>query len=571
MAYSLLSSSDHLDNMPVLVPDLENGAQTSQDQQSSITEYKVFKRRYIGLVTLSLLNVICSWGWLSFAAISTETTTLFGFSSESPINWLSTTTLFAYIAMSPAVSYTLSRSNSVRPALFICGSLVTIGNWLRYIGTLKEIFPLLMVGQIFIGLAQPFALGSVGYFTDMWFTSSSRVTANSIASISNPLGGAIGQLVGPLMVGSDLSKIKDFMLVTAILASAISLLVLVTPGTPPIPPCPSALIPKLSLRTSIQRLVRSPLYIAIFIMFTIYVGLFNAYSTYINQIMAPYGYSSDNAGITGAILIGSGVVCCAIASPLIDKTHNFLLVIKIVLPIMSACYIALIFANTYSNQLVGPFLVSGVLGGVSFTLLPALLEWVQEQTSPVTPALSGAILWNGGNFLGAILIIILNEMKSGSNNSMRNAMILMAVLANVGMLPSWFLRNAVTNSRIDLDRTHSQSNQTETLRDSSDLESEPIIIERSSALGGYNEESHQSQTKTASESHDTTIDTTKDTKSSICTIEVVDEKKYPAVNAPSSPDCNLTVVDTTDEKQRPSSDSTFYLPSTNLTSTHTKT
>lgn len=416
--------------------------------------YKVYKRRWIGILALSLLNIMTSWGWLSFSALSTETTLLFGFKTDAPVNWLSTSVLFAYVVASPAVAWVLTRK-SVKPAIIICAILCALGNWLRYIGVVKKIFGLLMVGQILIGIAQPFALSSTGYYTDMWFTSSSRVSANAISSISNPLGGAIAQLVGPLMV-SDPSQLKTFILLTAALASAFGLVVLAVPSHPPLPPCPSAMIIKLSLRESLHALVRSPVYIALFSLFSIYVGLFNSYSTYINQIMGPYGYSSDEAGITGVILIVAGIVCCAIVSPLIDRTHNFVLLVKLAIPIMAACYIALNFTSTKSLQLIGPYLVSGVLGAVSFSILPALLEWVQEQTSPVTPALSSGILWNGGNFFGAIFIIIMNALKfhpdEGSPpGNMRNALIFQTVIAGLGLIPVWFVKLAQKNSRVVLD------------------------------------------------------------------------------------------------------------------------
>jgi hypothetical protein len=54
-----------------------------------------------------------------------------------------------------------------------------VGNWLRYAGTKKNIFALVMVGQIFIGLAQPFGLSSITFYTDKWFTSSSRVSVKT--------------------------------------------------------------------------------------------------------------------------------------------------------------------------------------------------------------------------------------------------------------------------------------------------------------------------------------------------------------------------------------------------------
>lgn len=433
----------------------DNLSRQSPDLDTSIQQYKVYKRRWIGLLALALLNIMTSWGWLTFAAISGQTQDHFAFDSAAPVNWLSTAILFAYVAVSPVVAWVLTKNQSVKPALMICALLCAVGNWLRYLGVVKKLYGVLMLGQLLIGCAQPFALSSTGYYTDMWFTSSSRVSANAISSIANPLGGAIAQLIGPLMV-SQPHQLSNFVLLTAGLASAAGLVVLAVPARPALPPCPSALITKLSLLESIKALARSPLYLALLTMFSIYVGLFNAYTTYINQIMGPYGYSSDEAGIAGAILIVAGIICCGIASPLIDRTHNFILLIKIALPIMAACYIALNFTQTKSLQLVGPYLVSGVLGGVSFAILPVLLEWVQEQTSPVTPALSSAILWCGGSLVGAFVIIAMNALKKGPNEgnppgNMGNALILQTVLGCVGVLPVWFVRQAHGNSRVELD------------------------------------------------------------------------------------------------------------------------
>lgn len=56
-----------------------------------------------------------------------------------------------------------------------------------------------MLGQILIGFAQPFVLSSPTYYSDAWFTSRGRVTATALASLSNPFGAAIGQLVNPFL------------------------------------------------------------------------------------------------------------------------------------------------------------------------------------------------------------------------------------------------------------------------------------------------------------------------------------------------------------------------------------
>ncbi|KAH8428190.1 putative cell surface receptor/MFS transporter (FLVCR) [Aspergillus melleus] len=62
--------------------------------------YKVYKRRFWGLLQLVLLNIVVSWDWLTFSSISTTASEHFGV-SESAINWLSTGYLFAFCVASP--------------------------------------------------------------------------------------------------------------------------------------------------------------------------------------------------------------------------------------------------------------------------------------------------------------------------------------------------------------------------------------------------------------------------------------------------------------------------------------
>lgn len=446
------SDDKHSGGSNVVELEVDNDINTS----NSNGQYKTYKRRWLGILCLALMNICISWGWLSFSALSSFTRDYFELSGEGPVNWLSTVILFSYIVISPLTWYVLIKKN-IRWSLWICGALAIIGNWLRYAGAEKKLFGLVMFGQILIGFAQPFALSSPTFYTDLWFTSRSRVSANAIASLANPLGGAIAQLVGPAVVTKN-DELPTFVLITAIVTTACSLTTLIVPAVPPLPPCPSSTIVKLPWMESIPRLFKNTKFIAVFLMFSIYVGFFNAFSTYINQIMEPYGYTADEAGIGGAILIVAGIVFSAITSPILDRTHRFLLLIKIQVPLIAACYIATIFMSTKSQQLVGPYLVCALLGMISFSLLPVFLEWNQEQTSPVDPAVSAAFLWMGGQLFGAIFIIIMNALKYGDDQgdppaNMRRALIFEAVIACVGVLPIWLIRNSSDNRRVNMDRS----------------------------------------------------------------------------------------------------------------------
>lgn len=420
-------------------------------------QYKVYKRRWLGILSMALLNIANSWGWLSFSAISNYTADYFDLNSESPVNWLSTVILFSFIVVSPIVWWVLIKKGT-RFGLIVCGILTIIGNWLRYAGTVKKLFGLVMFGQILIGFAQPFALASPAYYTDIWFTSRSRVSANAIASLANPLGGAIAQLVGPAIV-TKTSEMPTFMVITAGVSTACAASALLVQSRPPLPPCPSSTITKYPLMQSIKALCVNLRFLAAFVMFSIYVGFFNAFSTYINQIMEPYGYSSDEAGYAGAILIVAGIVFTAVTSPLIDRFHQYLWVIKIQVPLVAGLYVAAIFMSTSDGQLEGPFIVCAFLGMLSFSLLPVFLEWTQEQTSPVDPAISSTLLWCGGQLFGAIFIIVMDALKYDSDQgsppgNMRRSLIFEAVIACVGILPIWFVWNSKDNIRANMDRKY---------------------------------------------------------------------------------------------------------------------
>ncbi|KAK4994527.1 hypothetical protein LTR66_005461 [Elasticomyces elasticus] len=66
--------------------------------------YRVYKRRFFGLTQLVLLNIVVSWDWLTFSAVSFHSAEYFDV-SETTINWLSTGFLFAFVIISPYVKY----------------------------------------------------------------------------------------------------------------------------------------------------------------------------------------------------------------------------------------------------------------------------------------------------------------------------------------------------------------------------------------------------------------------------------------------------------------------------------
>jgi FLVCR family MFS transporter 7 len=422
-----LPASDHQDDLT----GLRSVTPEDVERHDVETTYRVYKVRFFGLAQLVLLNIVVSWDWLTFSAVSTTSAQYFRV-SESAINWLSTGFLFAFVAVSPLVIYTLNKGGP-KAAIVTASVLVLVGNWIRYAGARATDghFGVVMFGQIIIGFAQPFVLSAPTRYSNLWFSDNGRVSATAVASLANPLGAALGQLIGPFWA-TDASSIPSMVLYTSIISTVASLPSFFIPAAPKTPPSAMAVDEKLNLREALHELPRNASFYLILLPFSVYVGQFNAVSSLINQIFEPYGFSEDEAGIAGALLIVVGLVSSAIVSPYVDRTKRYLPVIKVIVPLIAVCYLALIWMPQ-TRSLPGPYVICSLLGATSFSLLPCALEYLVIITHPVSPEISSTICWSAGQLLGAVFIIIMDALKGGTpgepDGSMKRALIFQAVIA----------------------------------------------------------------------------------------------------------------------------------------------
>ncbi|TVY90548.1 Solute carrier family 49 member A3 [Lachnellula willkommii] len=272
-------------------------------EEENTVEYKVYRRRWFGLVQLVLLNIVVSWDWLTFAANSTTVAEYFD-TTESAVNWLSTGFLFAFVVASPLVVFTLHRGGP-RPSIVTASVLLLLGNWIRYGATRSGPngnFGGVMFGQILTGLAQPFVLAAPTRYSDLWFTNRGRVAATAVMSLANPFGGALAQLVDPAWADKA-RDVPDMVLYITIIATIASVPSFFIPSHPPTPSSASGHEAKQPLLPSLRFLFSSPEFYMIMIPFTFYVGLFNSISSLINQMLEPYSFSETDAGIAGGLLI----------------------------------------------------------------------------------------------------------------------------------------------------------------------------------------------------------------------------------------------------------------------------
>ncbi|ETS74308.1 hypothetical protein PFICI_14174 [Pestalotiopsis fici W106-1] len=409
---------------------VEEGSITERAGAGS-AEYRVYKKRWFGLAILTLMNIIVSWDWLTFSPVSQFAAEYYGV-DESVINWLSIGFFFIFVVVSPLTIWMLHMNPKI--SIMTAAALMLVGNWIRYAGSHSSDggnFGVVMFGQLLIGASQSFVLSAPTRYSDLWFTPRGRIGATAIMSLANPFGGALGQLIVPFMV-TKASDTSSMVLYVSIIATVICIPSFFVPAKPPTPPAHSGETVKESLLTSARKLSKSVEFWLLYIPFSIFVGFFNSISSLLNQMMQPYGFTSDEAGIAGAVLIVVGLVASAITSPILDRTKKFLLAVKIAVPIIAICYLIFIWMPA-TRDLAGPYVVLAILGAASFSLVPVALEFLIELSHPCSPEVTSTLGWATGQLFGAIFILISNALKAGPDANppynMDRALIFQGVVA----------------------------------------------------------------------------------------------------------------------------------------------
>ncbi|KAM6150874.1 solute carrier family 49 member A3 isoform 3-T3 [Erethizon dorsatum] len=200
-------------------------------------------------------------------------------------------------------------------------SLQTIlGAWLNFLGSALRALPCMavgipnpfaffMAGQSLCALAQTLVI-SPAKLAALWFPEHQRATANMIATMSNPLGVLVANLLSLALVkkGEDIPLMLGVYIIPASLACLLAT-TCIWESVPPIPPSAGAasstsekFLPGLLL------LLQNKAYVILAMCFGGGIGVFSSFSALLEQILCVSGYSSV------AQLQGQAIVLAAICS-----------------------------------------------------------------------------------------------------------------------------------------------------------------------------------------------------------------------------------------------------------------
>jgi len=176
------------------------------------------------------------------------------------------------------------------------------------------------------GIGQPFLLNAPAKLAAFWFRPNTRAIATTIGSVSNPIGIAIGFGLPGIIVTSSKSKeeIGNLMLVEACLSTAVFIsCIIFFKSKPKTPPSNSADMKREEFLPSMKQLFKNKNFIMLFIFFGMGQGALNAFATLLDQISKPYGFSSSDNSLFGALVIIFGLVGSGIAGGIVAATQRY--------------------------------------------------------------------------------------------------------------------------------------------------------------------------------------------------------------------------------------------------------
>lgn len=379
--------------------------------------FKVYKRRWFVLLVLCLLNCSNATLWLTFAPVADQSAKYLKVTLEQ-INWLSLVYMVVAIPLSLGTTWMLD-TLGLRVTLILGSWLNMFGALVRFCGTppgrdFTIQYGVVMLGQTLAALAQPLIIFTPTKLAALWFPDHQRATANTIASMSNPLGILLANIISP-MIAQRNELIPALLLAYAVPACIICFLATVgiRSSTPPTPPSASAEASSSEpFIQGIELLMKNKAYLILLICFGAGMAVFSCFSTLLEQIMCVQGYTNNFAGICGGCFIIFGILGAAILGLYVDKTKHFIEVTKINMSLTSLACIAFSVVSLMQDQKIAIAAVCSLFGFFGFAIYPVAMELSVECSYPVGEATSAGLLFISGQVQSLLYIVILQALTT---------------------------------------------------------------------------------------------------------------------------------------------------------------
>ncbi len=357
--------------------------------------------RWVVLGVFALLNLVLQMHWVALAPVTREAAAYYHVSALS-IAAQSMMFMLVYIVVSLPASYVID-TYGTRVGVGIGAVLIGVFGILK--GLYATHYSVVTVCQVGLAVAQPFVLNATTRVSAQWFPFRERATATGIAILAQYVGIIVAMAVTPPLVHAN--NIDGMLTIYGFVAAAAACVFIPLFRERPSQAADEQL-ERVSVAAGLRQLLRQKQMLMLLLLFFIGLGIFNAVTTWIEEILGPRGFSADQAGVAGALMMIGGIIGASILPPLSDRAGKRVPFLIAATLLAVPGLIGLTFASNYPLLLASSFL----LGFASMSAGPIGFQYGAEIGHPAPESTSQGIIMVSGQISGAIFIYAMHAFRS---------------------------------------------------------------------------------------------------------------------------------------------------------------
>lgn len=365
-------------------------------------DYKLYPYRWVVLAVFMLINVTIQVLWIAYAPVTGLAASYYGV-SDLQVGMFSMVFMIAFIPLSIPVSWLID-TYGFKIAVGIGAVLMGVFGVVR--GLSGENYTLALLSTIGIAAAQPFLLNAWMKVAANWFGLKERATAVGLVTLANMVGIGIGMVLSPLLIQSY--PLHTVQLIYGVAAAFTSVLFLVfAREKPATPPCPEGMEERALMLDGLKHALKvKELWYFLGIIF-IGLGIFNGFSTWVENIIRPRGFTPTDAGTLGAVLLVGGVIGAVVIPAISDKQQKRqkFLIAGIALAIPGL--LGVTFAQSYLALLISGFFLGFFLVSVS----PIGMQYSAEVAYPTPEGTVNGLIQLFGQ-LSVVFVYIMEALQT---------------------------------------------------------------------------------------------------------------------------------------------------------------
>ncbi len=397
------------------------------------THFKVYGYRWVVLLAFMFAVAINQLLWITFASITGSAAKYYEVSDLS-IGLLSMSFMIVYIIVSIPASWVID-TYGIRVAVGTGAVLTGVFGLLR--GLVAADYTWVLIAQLGIAIGQPFILNAVTTVAVRWFPIQERATAAGLGSLAMYLGIVVGLALTPyLTIQSGIGGTLVAYGIVSVIAAVVFLGV--ARDRPPTPPCSPDQEERSLVFDGLKEVLRKRDFVFLMLIFFVGLGVFNAVTTWIEDIIRPRGFSITQAGTTGGLMIVGGILGAVVMPALSDhyRKRTPFMILSLAGAILGL--VGVTYATSTWLLLASAF----VLGLSLLSAGPVGFQYGAEIAYPAPEGTSNGLLLLMGQVSGIVFILGMDSFKSPVTGSMTVPLVVLTVLVGLGLLLCTRLRES---------------------------------------------------------------------------------------------------------------------------------